>query len=143
MKTREGARPVDRVVGRRVRMLRVTRGVSQSDLGRELGITFQQVQKYENGTNRISASKLYEIAGFLDVEIASLFADAGDAENVAAAVELPQRVDLLISHALAELPEGALKEQITALIFTLAGKPPPVEEPEARANAPGKAEVDS
>ncbi len=104
--------------------MRVTRGRSQTDLARELGIAFQQVQKYENGTNRISASKLYEIARFLNVEIGSLFAHAGNAENMAATMEFPERTDLLIVHALAKLPEGALKEQITALICTVAEKTP-------------------
>src|ERR1700694_3753708 len=124
MKTRESAKPVDRVVGRRVRMLRVSRGLSQSDLGRKLGVTFQQVQKYENGANRISASKLYETAGVLGVEVAQLFTDAGDADKLAADLDPPRRVDLLIAHALAKLPEGHVKEQLTALILTLAQKEP-------------------
>jgi transcriptional regulator with XRE-family HTH domain len=55
--------------------------MSQEELGRALGVTFQQVQKYARGANRISASKLHEIAGFLGVEVAELFVDAGDAEK--------------------------------------------------------------
>ena len=54
--------PVDLYVGRRLRERRITRGVSQADLGAGLGVSAQQIQKYENGANRVSASKLFEIA---------------------------------------------------------------------------------
>lgn len=60
--------PVDLYVGARLRSLRAARGVSQTKLGERLGITFQQVQKYETGTNRISASKLYDISRILNVQ---------------------------------------------------------------------------
>ena len=60
--------PVDIHVGARLRALRAARGVSQTKLGDKLGITFQQVQKYETGTNRISASKLYDISRILNVQ---------------------------------------------------------------------------
>jgi ribosome-binding protein aMBF1 (putative translation factor) len=73
-------RPVDRSVGRRVRMVRVSRGLSQSALASQLGVTFQQLQKYENGSNRVSASRLHDIARILGVEVASFFEDAADPE---------------------------------------------------------------
>src|SRR5579872_4283748 len=121
MKVREGALPVDRAVGRRVRMLRVGRGLSQGRLADALGVTFQQVQKYELGSNRISASKLYEIARFLGVEVAELFADAGAAEDlIVTGPDLPRRIDLLVAQGLANLPEGQVKEHLTALILALA-----------------------
>ena len=62
--------PVDLHVGARVRMRRRLRGVSQEKLADCLGLTFQQVQKYERGANRISASKLYEIAAALQTPVA-------------------------------------------------------------------------
>jgi transcriptional regulator with XRE-family HTH domain len=65
--------PVDLHVGARVRMRRKLLGVSQERLAGALGLTFQQVQKYERGANRISASKLFEIARFLDVAPAYFF----------------------------------------------------------------------
>jgi len=71
----DGPHPVDIHVGQRVRMRRNQLGMSQTGLGEELGITFQQVQKYERGTNRISTSKLYEIATTLDVPITYFFED--------------------------------------------------------------------
>ena len=65
--------PVDQHVGRRVRMQRVLVGMSQERLGDALGLTFQQVQKYEKGTNRIGASRLQQIAGILNVSPAFFF----------------------------------------------------------------------
>ena len=70
--------PVDLHVGGRVRMRRKMLGVSQERLAEALGLTFQQVQKYERGANRISASKLYEIARFLSAPIAYFFEGLGD-----------------------------------------------------------------
>ncbi len=59
--------PVDIYVGARLRAQRILKGLSQSDLARAAGITFQQIQKYEKGKNRVSASKLYEISKLLEV----------------------------------------------------------------------------
>ncbi|QLQ12673.1 MAG: helix-turn-helix transcriptional regulator [Brevundimonas sp.] len=68
----DGPHPVDRHVGRRVCEKRVELGFNQSDLGRAIDVTFQQVQKYEKGTNRISASKLWQVAAF-NVDISYFF----------------------------------------------------------------------
>ncbi|MBN8528619.1 MAG: helix-turn-helix domain-containing protein [Caulobacterales bacterium] len=69
----DGPHPVDRHVGRRVCEKRIGLGYNQSDLGRALGLTFQQIQKYEKGANRISASKLWDIARFFKVDIGYFF----------------------------------------------------------------------
>ncbi len=74
--------PVDLHVGGRVRMRRKFLGLSQSELAEALGLTFQQVQKYERGTNRISASKLFETARALKVPVAYFFEGYGNGENV-------------------------------------------------------------
>jgi transcriptional regulator with XRE-family HTH domain len=66
---------VDVHVGRRIRLRRSLLEMSQSDLGKELGLTFQQVQKYERGDNRVSASRLFDIARVLDVTISFFFDD--------------------------------------------------------------------
>jgi len=138
--------PVDRLVGHRVRILRVSRGLSQTALASQLGLTFQQLQKYEKGTNRISASRLHDIARLLGVEVVTFFEDASDPEKLAAIgdADVPRRIDLLIASKLSQLPEGALKRQLTALIFTLAKKMAPIDEPSAAgsANAEGKTEVE-
>ena len=65
--------PIDRHVGSRVRMRRVLLGMSQEKLGEALGLTFQQVQKYEKGTNRIGASRLQQISQSLNVPPAFFF----------------------------------------------------------------------
>jgi len=65
--------PVDKYVGSRVRMRRIMLGMSQEKLGDALGLTFQQVQKYEKGTNRVGASRLNQIANVLGVSLPSLF----------------------------------------------------------------------
>ena len=70
MQTVKSASPVDRHVGARVRMQRMMLGMSQTDLGQRAGgITFQQIQKYENGVNRIGASRLHLISKALGVPI--------------------------------------------------------------------------
>ncbi len=70
--------PVDLHVGGRVRMRRKMLGVSQERLAEALGLTFQQVQKYERGSNRVSASKLYEIARFLSAPVSYFFEGLSD-----------------------------------------------------------------
>lgn len=78
--TEDGPHPVDRHVGRRVCEKRIALGYNQSDLGRAVGVTFQQIQKYEKGSNRISASKLFEIARFFQTDIGEFFKGLGDAQ---------------------------------------------------------------
>ncbi|MBI3436626.1 MAG: helix-turn-helix transcriptional regulator [Proteobacteria bacterium] len=68
--------PIDRHVGSRVRMRRMMLGMSQEKLGDALGLTFQQVQKYEKGTNRIGASRLQHISNILQVPVAFFFEGA-------------------------------------------------------------------
>src|SRR4029077_17366353 len=68
--------PVDIHVGSRVRLRRMMLGMSQEKLGESLGITFQQIQKYEKGTNRVGASRLQHIATILTVPVAFFFDDA-------------------------------------------------------------------
>ncbi len=65
--------PVDLYVGRRLRSLRLAAGMGQAELAAVVGVTFQQIQKYETAANRISASKLYEIANALGTDIGAFF----------------------------------------------------------------------
>ena len=66
---------IDLHVGKRLRLRRTLLGLSQEQLGAELNITFQQVQKYERGSNRVSASRLWDISQLLDVDISYFFED--------------------------------------------------------------------
>lgn len=70
--------PVDMHVGARVRLRRTLLGLSQEKLGEAIGLTFQQVQKYERGANRIGASRLYDLSKVLDVKVSYFFEDMSD-----------------------------------------------------------------
>jgi transcriptional regulator with XRE-family HTH domain len=65
--------PVDVLVGQNIRICRLQKGLSQGELGQQIGVTFQQVQKYEKGANRVGASRLNQIANVLGVSLPSLF----------------------------------------------------------------------
>lgn len=90
-KSRRGQSPlrkpnvIDGHVGARLRLRRTLLGISQEQLAESLGLTFQQVQKYERGTNRVSASRLYQLASILDVPITWFF-DEMEAETAAAGI---------------------------------------------------------
>jgi transcriptional regulator with XRE-family HTH domain len=71
-------RPVDMHVGKRVRLRRTLLGMSQERLGQAIGLTFQQIQKYERGANRIGASRLFELSRVLDVPVSFFFDDMPD-----------------------------------------------------------------
>lgn len=74
----EGRHPIDIHVGARLKLRRMLLGISLESLGAAVGITFQQLQKYERGDNRVSASKLYLLAGALDVPVAFFFDDMAE-----------------------------------------------------------------
>jgi transcriptional regulator with XRE-family HTH domain len=74
--TKKSPNPIDKHVGSRVRMRRMMVSMSQEKLGEKLGITFQQIQKYEKGTNRIGASRLQQIATVLGVQVGFFFEGA-------------------------------------------------------------------
>jgi transcriptional regulator with XRE-family HTH domain len=95
--------PVDLHVGARIRMRRKLLGVSQERLAEELGLTFQQVQKYERGANRVSASKLYEIARALHTSVSYFFEGLADTAGPApgTATDAPE-----LMHDLVMTPEG-------------------------------------
>lgn len=72
---------VDALVGQNIRILRQDRGMSQTELGRKIDVTFQQVQKYENGTNRVGSGRLFKIASIFGVPITAFFEGAHEAVN--------------------------------------------------------------
>jgi len=76
MMAKKAPNPIDKHVGSRVRMRRMMLGMSQEKLGNNLGLTFQQVQKYEKGTNRIGASRLQQISHILQVPVSFFFEGA-------------------------------------------------------------------
>jgi transcriptional regulator with XRE-family HTH domain len=125
--------PVDKHVGSRVRMRRVMLGMSQEKLGRALGITFQQVQKYEKGTNRIGASRLQHIARVLQVPVAFFFEDVPSAqERPGEAMDAPSPAyvsefltssdGLSLARAFMRLDEPKLRRRIVDLVEAIAGE---------------------
>lgn len=83
MMAKKAPNPIDKHVGSRVRMRRMMLGMSQEKLGNNLGLTFQQVQKYEKGTNRIGASRLQQISHILQVPVSFFFEGAPAVANAA------------------------------------------------------------
>src|SRR6185437_4621295 len=76
---------VDKAIGGRLKLFRQRANFSQTALGKSLGVSFQQVQKYENGTNRISAASLMKIARFLNISIGDLLSPQGQTDGKKAA----------------------------------------------------------
>ena len=123
--------PIDRHVGSRVRMRRMLIGLSQEKLGDALDLTFQQVQKYEKGTNRISASRLQQIAISLGVSIAHLYGDPAPADaGQGGFAESPQGgydADIMTADALKllrayrEIKDPKVRRKLVELAQTLCG----------------------
>lgn len=89
--------PVDLKVGQRIRLARMAKGVSQTDLAEAIGVTFQQVQKYEKGANRVSASRMVQIAGALGYPVAWFFdaaAQSTEADVVTQMLTIPHGIDI-------------------------------------------------
>ena len=115
--------PVDVHVGARMRQRRTLLGMSQEKLGTAVGLTFQQIQKYERGANRVSASMLSRIAGTLQAPMTEMFGEPGPAsgaiDQVAALLAEPGALELLKAYS--QLPRGA--PRATLVDFVRALKP--------------------
>ena len=139
--------PIDKHVGSRVRMQRVLIGMSQERLGGALGLTFQQVQKYEKGTNRIGASRLQQIAGILKVPPAFFFEQMpdGDAHEPVAERAPGLREDgprymadflsstegLMLTKAFLRIKEARVRKKVIDLVAALADDAPEAAPAEA------------
>ncbi len=122
-----GKRPnhVDVAVGQRIRVLRLNAKLSQSDLGDEIGVTFQQVQKYENGANRVGAGRLMQIAVALNVPISAFFDGLGppskghsEATSMTELMTAPHTFKLL--HAFSGICDPTVQSAIVVLAETLS-----------------------
>lgn len=81
MKTKIGPDDRDRIIGERVRAYRDIKGLSQTELGEAIGVTFQQIQKYERGKNKVGVSRLFEICKALDTPIMSFLSGLDDTKK--------------------------------------------------------------
>jgi transcriptional regulator with XRE-family HTH domain len=127
MMARRGPDAVDKVVGRNIRILRLAKGLSQTELADALGVTFQQVQKYEKGTNRIGAGRLHEIARILQVPISFFFEGSPrqpGARSEADGPPLPTYVTdflatsdgLALTKAFMQIKDSTLRRRIVSLV---------------------------
>jgi len=121
---------IDAHVGSRVRMRRMILGMSQEKLGDALGLTFQQVQKYEKGTNRMGASRLQQAADILGVAVPSFFEGAVDGTyKPDGSASSPAYIDdfvttsdgLRLMKAFMRIPKPAVRHHIVALVKEIAG----------------------
>lgn len=120
------AHPVDIHVGRQIKSQRLARGLSQEEFGRRLELTFQQIQKYETGYNRVSASRLYEITQVLEVPVGYFF------EGLDMTEQGPEPLDralLELCRDFRSIRSPAVRTGIASLVRTLAKEsslsPPP------------------
>jgi transcriptional regulator with XRE-family HTH domain len=95
--------PVDIHVGSRVRLRRTLMGLSQVKLARMLGLTFQQVQKYEKGFNRIGSSRLYQLSRILEVPVSYFFDEMVGAPGLAEPAQAPYEADTMARRETLEL----------------------------------------
>jgi len=108
--------PIDIHVGERVRARRLLTGLSQDAFASKLGVTFQQVQKYEKGANRISASRLYRISKILNVPVAYFFDDM-DGQEILSGLK---REGLELVRAFNRIEKPSTRKQVISLIHALA-----------------------
>ncbi len=109
-------------VGQRIRARRMAKGMSQSELGSMLGVTFQQVQKYERGINRVGAGRLVSVAEALDVPISFFFGITdNDAEDTRAILGfLDTSYSLRLLRAFSRIPEAQVQRAVVELIESIA-----------------------
>lgn len=120
---KDGPHAVDIHVGKTIRIKRLMRKVSQTELGDRVGVTFQQIQKYEKGANRVSASMLVEIAGALDVDVRTFFEDVNTAnDNPTPSNEfVVSRDGVLLNAAFLSIKNEAVRKKIVKLVQAIAG----------------------
>jgi len=130
-----GPNPVDRHVGLRIRMRRKELGISQERLAESIGLTFQQVQKYERAANRVSASKLWEMSRALSTNIGYFYEGLGDAidtpgsniprESMQDFLLTPEGIEL--AAVFPKIAKGRVRRKILDLVRAMAGEPDAVE----------------
>lgn len=133
MQNQKKPNPVDIHVGSRIRMRRVMLGMSQEKLGEGLGITFQQIQKYEKGTNRVGASRLQAISGILSVPPSFFFdgmdqpetstAGGADAELGGISGFIATKEGLDLNRAFVKIADQNIRRKVVALVKSLGAVP--------------------
>jgi len=124
-----GGDPRDAEIGKRVRTLRLQRGLSQTELGGLINVTFQQVQKYEKGTNRISAGRLQRIAEVMSVPVSFFFAGFEEKPKTSTAQVMDLEFSFLqtegalrLARAYARIKQPSVRLQLLRLTEAIAGE---------------------
>lgn len=122
--------PIDTHVGSRIRLRRNMLGMSQEKLGESLGITFQQIQKYEKGMNRVGASRLQAISGILSVPVSYFFEDAPGVDGAGGFAEskgaeyvgdfLSSAEGIQLNRAFVKIPDAKVRRKVVELVKALA-----------------------
>lgn len=113
------AHPVDIHVGKKIREARLVRGLTQSAVARELGLSFQQLQKYETGYNRVSASKMFELSQLLEVSPSFFFEGLGD-EPARPETGLMDEQTAKAVMALTSIKDEKVKNHLRSMIHEIA-----------------------
>jgi transcriptional regulator with XRE-family HTH domain len=117
--------PIDIAVGRNVRIWRMAKGMSQAQLASRLGVTFQQLQKYEVGANRIGTGRLVKLAAILHVPISALFegTNASDPSRALLALVADRR-SFRLAHAFAAIKDSAFRLSLVNMVEKIAATVP-------------------
>src|SRR3981081_1498528 len=118
MKQRSAGKP-DIELGKRIRLRRVEQRISQAELGDKLGVSFQQVQKYEKGVNRVGAARLQQIANALDGP-ATFFYYADKAREVESLLFLDSAFSLRLLRAYSKIKDQTVQRQLVSLMESIA-----------------------
>ncbi|MET4806252.1 helix-turn-helix transcriptional regulator [Limibacillus sp. MBR-115] len=114
----------DVAIGKRLRQLRTDRGLTQTQLGELLDVSFQQIQKYEKGTNRIGSGRLWVISRLIKSPIGYFFEDLDEPGSESEAEPVGDgrlsRDSVLLARSLNELPDGEIKVQLTKLVKAIS-----------------------
>lgn len=120
------AQKIDKIIGRNVRIHRLAKKMSQTELGEKLGVSFQQVQKYENGTNRVGSGRLFQIAAILGLHVSTFFkgGDAREGSRDTGLLDLlaePQSVRLI--RAFSKITDNTVRRSLVQLAEKFAKSP--------------------
>ena len=118
-KPRSSGRP-DIEMGKKIRLRRVEQRLSQSDLGEKLGVSFQQVQKYEKGVNRVGATRLQQIATALDVSVTFFYDGDGKTKEVESLLFLDSTFSLRLLRAYSKIQDQVIQRHMVSLMEAVA-----------------------
>ena len=122
----DGPDPIDKYVGGQLRLRRAQIGMTQSDLGSKLGLSFQAVQKYETGENRISASRLYQLSRVLDVSMGYFFEGldgAGQADDETVNSDLSRKEAAMVLGSYYRISDPRLRSACLLIMGRMADRP--------------------